>query len=463
MGHHSRREFMRHSLYGALSSAAMMSGFGRFASVSALAQSSGAANDYRALVGVFLFGGNDGNNTIMPVDTAGYGQYSTIRGALAIPQTDILPVSVGGASDRFGLHPAMPELQALWTQGKVAAVANVGTLLEPLTRDQYRNGTRKPEQLFSHSDQQLQWQAAVSEGASATGWGGRTADRTRHLNGAATFPMIISIAGTNLFVTGIDAQPVAIASNASTDPNSGNYFGLRGFNSTADSQARLNAMQGLLAIDADMTIVRSAAEMQQRSVANAAALNTAITSGRALTTQFPNTSIGNQLKQVARILAGRATLGLKRQLFFCSLGGFDTHNAQLGTQSALLQQLSQAMNAFYNATVEIGVEADTTTFTLSDFGRTLKPASGGGTDHAWGNHHVVMGGAVRGLQMYGTYPTLALGGQNDSGSEGRWIPTTSVDQYAATLAQWYGLQTSDLSYVFPNIGRFPTANLGFMA
>lgn len=461
---HSRRHFLRKSGYSALGAAALTSGFGPFGMVQrALAQGGGSATDYKALVCIFLFGGNDGNNTIVPLDTGEHTSYAQMRGELTLAKDSLLPVASPSTGGRqFGLHASLPELQSLWSQGKVAALCNVGTLVEPLTREQYRSGAsaiHRPESLFSHSDQQAQWQASLSTGQSQTGWGGRIADRTEGLNGGARFPMIVSMAGAHLFTTSTEARPLAITPGAS--------FGLQGFNNSPEAAARLAAVEQLLKTEAaepaGATLVRSADETTLQAIVNSRLLNSALGNQSALQSVFPTTSIGRQLQQVSRIVAARGALGLKRQLFFCSLGGFDTHNGQLATQASLLRQLSEAMNAFYQSTVELGIASQVTTFTLSDFGRTLKPASGGGTDHAWGSHHLIMGGAVRGGNLYGAYPTLALAGPNDAGNEGRWIPTTSVDQYAATLARWYGLAEADVPFVFPNINRFPTANLGFMS
>lgn len=458
---HTRRDFLRNAT-GALTMTALFSGLGRFSLTSALAQS-GGASDYKALVCIFLFGGNDGNNTIIPYEQNAYNQYSSVRGGLstdgglAIPRDTLLPITPANAAGQYGLHPSLSDLHPLFAEGKLAMLCNVGTLVQPLTRAQYLNpvGVKRPESLFSHSDQQEQWQTSLSIGDSATGWGGRLADKTNPLNGAATFPMVVSISGTNLFITGADSRPITV-------PSSGT-FGLSGFGTDATSQARYNAMRQLLTVDTDGTMVRGASRTTEEAIVNSQLLTTALNSAPATTTQFPTTSIGKQLQQVAKIIASRNTLGLKRQLFFCSLGGFDTHNGQIAQQQNLFGQLGLALRRFYDATVELGVSSNVTSFTLSDFGRTLKPASGGGSDHAWGSHHMIVGGAVRGGNLYGTFPTLAFGGPDDSGTEGRWIPTTAVDQYAATLASWYGLSNTDMSLVFPNIGRFATPNLGFLA
>lgn len=451
----SRRDFLRQ--LGALSAVSFASSPFHLGLMQALAADT-VASDYKALVCVFLFGGNDGNNTIVPLDTAEYNAYATIRGALALGQSSLIPIALTSSSSRYGLHPSLVDLQSIWSEKKLAVLANVGPLVEPLTKTQYLARSKSiPQSLFSHSDQQTQWQTAVSDKLSRTGWGGRLANATEGLNGSSTFPAIISTAGTNLLVTGEGTIPLAI-------PTSGG-FGLNGFTSSAAASARLSALKQLLGLDGSNTLVKATSETTADAINNSAILSPILTSTTSQVTPIfanLNTNISNQLQQVAKTIEARNTLGLKRQIFFCSLGGFDTHANQLVTQANLLGQLGAALKAFYDATVKLGVASNVTTFTLSDFGRTYKPASGGGTDHAWGNHQLIMGGAVKGGDFYGQWPTLVLAGPDDISSEGRWVPTTSVDQYIATLALWYGLNPSSLSQVLPNIGRFSNVNLSFL-
>lgn len=433
-----------------------------------------AATDYKALVCIFLNGGNDGNNLLVSLDQ--YGSYASARGVdLAIPQANLLSVSpLSGGS--FGFHPQMTEIRALFNQGRVAVVANNGPLVEPLTRTTYQNGTgKKPLQLFSHSDQIGLFQTAIANNVSQTGWGGRVADRTSALNGGATFPSNISIAGINLFLTGVDTRQLAVADSGTTLAN---VLQLTMTGSTSEVASRTTSFNELRNLDNEFKLIKAASDTRTSAIQTDIALSSV---SPTLTTVFPNTSLGRQLQQVARLIKActdpAANINMKRQVFFVQIGGFDTHSGQRATvggqpsgQDGLLLQVSQAMNAFYNATVELGLQNNITTFTLSDFSRTLQPAGSGanqvGSDHAWGNNHLVMGGAVSGNRIYGTYPTLALGGPDDTDSgaspRGRWIPTTSVEQYAATLATWYGLSSSDLTAVFPLISRFSTPSLGFM-
>ena len=464
----TRRDFLRNSVC-ALGGMALASSVESFSIVNALTPQ--AAGDYKALVCVFLNGGNDGNNMFVSLDQ--YAAYSNARAAasLAIPQASLLQVNpVGGGP--YGFNPSMPEMQALFSQGRVAMLCNNGPLVEPLSRTTYQNGTgKRPLQLFSHSDQVGIFQTAIANSVSQTGWGGRVADHTGALNGAATFPQNVSIAGINLLLTGADTRQLAIG-DSNTALNAVLPLTMTG--TTGEQASRRAAFDELRNYDNDFKLVRAANDTRASALQTRAALASV---NPALTTVFPNTSLGRQLLQIARVVKAvtdpTAGINMKRQIFFAQIGGFDTHSNQhpatLGGQDALLQQVSQAMNAFYNATVELGVQNNVTTFSLSDFGRTFQPAGSGnavGSDHAWGNHHLIMGGAVNGNRIYGTYPTLALGGPDDtdggSNPRGRWIPTTSVEQYAATLATWYGLSTSDLSAVFPLIDRFPTPNLGFM-
>ena len=470
----TRRDFLRSSTC-ALGGVALASSIDTFGVVQALTPQS--ATDYRALVCVFMNGGNDGNNLLVSLDqyngpagslTQGY---SNVRGAsgLGIAQANLLPISpVSGGS--YGLHPNMPEMQNLFNQGKLAILCNNGPLVEPLTRTTYQNGSgKKPLQLFSHSDQVQLFQTSIANTVSQTGWGGRLADRTKGLNGAATFPNNISIAGVNLLLSGVDTRQLAVA-----DSNTplGNVLELSMSGTTAERASRLASFHELRTFDNEFKLVKAANDTRSSSIQTDNALSSV---NPTLATAFPLTSLGRQLKQVALLIKActdaTAGINMKRQIFFTQIGGFDTHSAEIGGQANLLAQVSQAISAFYAATVELGIQDKVTTFTMSDFGRTLQPAGSGvnavGTDHAWGNHQLIAGGAVLGHTLYGTYPTLALGGPDDtdggSNPRGRWIPTTSVEQYAATLALWYGLPAADLPAVFPLISRFNTPNLGFLA
>jgi uncharacterized protein (DUF1501 family) len=429
-----------------------------------------AASDYRALVCVFLNGGNDGNNMFVSLDQ--YSAYSTARNAagLAIPQASFLPVSpVSGGS--YGFHPSMPEMQNLFNQGKLAMLCNNGPLVEPLTRTTYQNGTgKKPLQLFSHSDQVGLFQTAIANTVSQTGWGGRLADKTASLNGGASFPNNVSIAGVNLFLTGVDTRQLAVADSGTSLANVLILNNAPGATS-AESTSRLAAFNEMRSFDNQFKLIKAASDTRSSSIQTDNALSTVNPN---LATVFPNTGLARQLKQVALLIKActdpTAGINMKRQVFFTQIGGFDTHSAQLTGQGTLLTQVSQAINAFYSATVELGLQDKVTLFTLSDFSRTLQPSGSGaatvGSDHAWGNNHMIVGGSVMGHTLYGTYPNLTPGGPDDTDGgtspRGRWIPTTSVEQYASTLATWYGLSPTDLPAVFPLIGRFSSSNLGFM-
>jgi len=470
----TRRDFLRTSAC-ALGSTALASSIDTFGIVHALTPQ--AATDYKALVCVFLNGGNDGNNMLVSLDQyngpAGslVEGYSNVRAAsgLAIAQASLLPISpVSGGS--YGFHPNMPEMRDLFNQGKLAVLCNNGPLVEPLTRTTYQNGTgKKPLQLFSHSDQVGLFQTAIANNVSQTGWAGRLGDKTSGLNGSATFPGNISIAGVNLILTGVDTRQLAVADSGTSLAN---VLQLTMTGTSSEQASRLASFNELRTLDNNFKLVKAASDIRSSSIQTDNALSSV---NPTLATVFPNTSLGRQLKQVALLIKActdpAAGINMKRQIFFTQIGGFDTHSAEIGGQGSLLTQVSQAISAFYAATVELGVQDKVVTFTMSDFGRTLQPAGTGvnavGTDHAWGNHQLIAGGLVLGHTLYGTYPTLRLGGPDDtdggSNPRGRWIPTTSVEQYAATLATWYGLSTADLPAVFPLIGRFSTPNLGFLA
>jgi uncharacterized protein (DUF1501 family) len=452
MTHHSRRDFVRLTCCSA-ATASLVAGLSKFGLVSALAQ--GTA-DYKALVCIFLFGGNDSNNMFVPIDSAGYMNYQTIRANLALAQGSLLPLQIGSQAN-FGFHPNMPELQGLFNSQKTLAVLNnVGTLVQPTTRANYKSFHGLPENLFSHSDQQDQWQTSQLAGLPNAGWAGKVADKINPtFNTSAQFPPILSVAGNTIFCTGDVTRPFTMSP--------GSTPGLQGFDSSAAGQARLMGVQNLLTLDTGISLVQAASTVTGQSVQQGVLLSSALKNIPAIQTVFPaKNGLASQLKQVAQVIAARSALGINRQIFFCSLGGFDTHADQLGAQQGLLTQLSQALAAFYGATQELGVANNVTSFTLSEFSRTFQPGSNNGTDHAWGGHQIILGGAVKGNALYGTFPTLSLGGPDDTGSNGRWIPSTSVDQYAATLASWFGVAAADLPSIFPNLANFPTSNLGFL-
>lgn len=449
---------------------------------------------YKALVLVYMAGGNDGNNMVIPnhssTSISNYAAYSAARSAqgLAIPQAQLLPISVpamGGLT--YGLHPNLGPvtgqpnngIHELWAQGKMAIVTNVGNLVRPMTKAQYQNGSiQKPYQLFSHSDQVAQSQTSVANTQSFTGWGGRLSDKMTPLQSPAPnnplIPMITSIAGAQLFTAGQTTLPMAI-----NDSNTSlaNVLNPAGFTNTGGA-ARKVSWDQLRTYDLDSNYIKAASNVTDLAIQ----ANNALQVTQEVTVTFPNTSIGRQLKQIARLIKERNDLRIQRQVFYCQIGGFDTHNNQLGGHTNLFTQFSQAVRAFYEEMIVQGVSESVTTFTLSDFGRTFNPAGSGttvGSDHAWGNHMFVIGGSVLGGNFYGMptangtpFPTLTIGASgpddtdSNSSARGRWIPTTSVEQYAATLAKWYGLpqDPQTLASVFPNIGNFnlTTNNLAFL-
>lgn len=414
---------------------------------------SAAGTEYKSLVCVFLFGGNDCNNMIVPLGAEQYRDYSRARGGLALPQASLLPITApGGAA--YGLHPRLADLQQLFTRKKLAVVANVGMLTRPTTRDQYRQRAAPlPSNLFSHSDQQTQWQSSYPDTSSRTGWGGRAADFAQQHNTDRGFTAV-SLSGNTIFLEGKEARPALVAV--------GGVTGLSGFNDTPPSQARLRGFLDLLNINEGSALVQILNDTALEGLRISQVLSAATSGASGLATRFPATTLGRQLESVARIIRMRGDLGVNRQVFFCSLGGFDTHINQLATHDSLLNQLGPALAAFHTATQELGVENQVTAFTESEFGRTLQPSSGAGSDHGWGSHHVIVGGAVKGGDVYGQFPVVATGGPDDATGRGVWVPTTSVDQYAASLATWFGMDEAALAELLPNLANFPQQNLGFL-
>ncbi len=458
LGRHSRREFLRR--------AAVTAGAGFAApwalDLASLASAAPAGNDYRALVCLFMYGGNDNYDTFIPNDPAGYAAYRTARAEIGRPAESILPLSpVGGfgGSGTFGLAPELQGLKDVFDEGSLAVVANVGTLIRPLDKASYELRSNRPPQLFSHNDQQSFWQSSSPEGAT-TGWGGRLGDALLDANDAAAFTCV-SLAGNAVMMTGRDATQYQMSSNGAT----------RLRTDTFRFDPVMAGLREIMELQPPQLFPASYSAVSRRALGAADDLSAAISSvedRHDFNAMFPSNS-GNrdmdramsQLKMVAKMItAGRDSLGLRRQVFFVSMGGFDNHDALLDRHRLLLTGLNGSMSAFHRATRQLGVANEVTTFTASDFGRTLS-SNGDGSDHGWGAHHLVMGGAVRGARVYGAVPTVGVDGPDDVG-RGRLLPTTSVDQYAATLSRWMGAGSSELDVILPNISNFDGVDLGFM-
>ncbi|HEY3841093.1 MAG TPA: DUF1501 domain-containing protein [Bryobacteraceae bacterium] len=444
----SRRDFLRLGCR-TISTLGAAAAFGQAGLVSAKAQTT---NGYKALVCIFFFGGNDGNNLLIPADDSvsnhTYTMYKNVRQNLAIAQASLAPLS--GSS--FAVHPSLAPIAPLFANKQLALVANVGTLVQPLTRATYLappSQTLVPVNLFSHSDQQSEWQNSVPQGGVSTGWEGRLADRI-FASATPTFPPSIGVGGSALQLVG---------QNQATQPAAINLSGFSLLAPAADPGT--TALQNMLNLASGVTLIQGAQNSMNNAISVAKAVDAAVNSSTPVGT-FPNSDIGSQLQQVAQIIQVQAKLGATRQIFFCSQGGFDTHSDQLPQQSQLMGNLAAALVAFNNAMNTLGQTNNVTVFTESEFSRTFQPNGNAGTDHAWGSHHIVMGGAVQGGQVYGTYPTLALSGPDDSGDRGNWVPTTATDQYGAALANWFGMQAADASYVFPNLAKFSNGPLKFI-
>ena len=416
----------------------------------------GTFDDYRALVCVFMFGGNDSFNMLVPNTTAEYQAYATSRQNLAIDQSALLPITSASQSmSEYGLHPSMGGVKGLFDSGSAAFVTNVGPLVEPTTKEAYFNGSVVlPPQLFSHNDQQDQWTSLRGNAQSSTGWAGRMADLIRSGVTEQQMATNASLFGANLLQSADETVAYVMGP--------GGPIQFEGFSTDPESilfQQR-EAFQRIITAQYGTVYERGFAAVQQRAINAADVVTAAIDSAPPINAVFPQSQLGVQLQTVARLIAVRDRLQMKRQIFFVATGGFDTHDNQVNDQPGLLGGISDAITAFHAATMELGVENSVTTFTQSDFGRTLT-SNGDGTDHAWGGNQLVVGGAVNGQELYGNYPLLAIDGPEDV-SGGRMIPSTSADQYAATLARWFGIPDADLGVVAPNLVNFAERDLGFM-
>ncbi len=445
----NRRSLIR---YASLATGGHLAGLRPFGVLNAFAQAAQTQN-YKALVCIFLFGGNDANNTLVPFDSVGYNNYASLRGPLALPQSQLLQLA---SMPNYSLHGSLPEVRQLIDSGVGALVANVGTLVQPTTRATVAAKLNLPANLFSHSDQQLQWQNAAQTAVTSTGWAGRMSDLLgSSFNSSASIPMITSVFGDTLFCDGQSTTPLAVIP--------GNPAGVSCGEGAQECAVRQTLAQSFLSFASGLSLVQAENVITQNAYQYANVLTQALSAASPMATVFPaNNPFAAQLQQIAQLMQVRSSFGVNRQIFFAGVGNFDTHANQFGQQSLLLAQFSSAISAFYQATQELGIANQVTSFTMSDFSRAFQPNSNSGSDHGWGSHHLVVGGAVQGAKLYGTFPTLALGGPDDSDANGRWIPSTGSVQYAATLASWFGVSTAQLSTIFPNLGAFSSANLGFV-
>ena len=405
-------------------------------------------DEYRALVCILLAGGNDSFNMLIPSDAQEYNDYAAIRGDLALDQGSLLPLASSGIPGRsFAIHPGMSEVQGLYDQGNLAFIAGVGTLVEPIALSQYEAGAALvPLGLFSHADQIAQWQTALPDQRSVTGWGGRLADALSELNSSQQISMNISVAGSNLFQNGANAVEFSVSPAGGALTIEG-YEGDSFFN-----QLRTVGIDSLMNDRYKNLFEVAYADRMRSAIDSNKVFEQALAAVPPLTTVFAGDGLSQSLQMVARTMSAREELGMKRQTFFVLLGGWDHHDETINNQAAMLPLVSQALAELYDATVEMGIADQVTTFTISDFGRTLT-SNGRGSDHGWAGNQIVMGGAVKGAKIYGDYPSLYSGNALDVG-RGRLIPGTSVDEYFAELALWAGVEPSALDIVLPNIDRF---------
>ena len=453
----SRRQFLGQASCAAITASPLLSTLFNLKMAGNLSAAPG--EDYRALVCIFLAGGNDSFNMLIPTEASSYGGYTAARSNLALTRESILPLSGKDGAGHYGVHPGMPEVQSLYNSEKLAFVANVGTLVEPTNLAGFNNNSaRLPVGLFSHSDQIMHWQTSIPDQRSPYGWAGRMADILHAENNTSPVSMNISLAGTNTFQSGQNSVSYDITQDGNCSVVMESFPGNETF-----AEISKTAVKSLMDIQYKNLFQKTFATINSRSIDAAQSFADAV-SEISVKTAFSPTALSQSLKMVARTIGARKNLTTKRQTFFIMYGGWDHHDELLNSHAAMLPVVSKAMGEFDRSLTELGVSNQVTTFTASDFARTLS-SNGRGSDHAWGSNQMVMGGAVRGGTVYGEYPDLTPKNPLDTG-RGRLIPTTSTDEYFAELALWFGVQPGDLPSVFPNLNRFYTVGsenpIGFL-
>ena len=419
------------------------------------------ANSYKALVCILLSGGNDSYNMLVPRGQSEYNDYATVRTNMALTQNSLLPINpLNPDGKSYGLHPNLPKVQQLFENENLAFIANCGALVRPTTMTDYNTANKLPFGLFSHSDQANHWQTSVPQDRQAVGWGGRLADLLNNNNSNPNVSMSISLNGTNLFQRGNTVQSYSANHN-----DNGSTLINGSTNTNFYNTLKRQTLDDILEQSYQNTLEKAYANMISGSKTNSIEFDAAVAAGTPISIPFGTDSFSRRMKMTARIIAAHSNLGATNQTFFIQMSGYDTHDSNMEDHAALMATLDNALHDFYSAMESIGMSNNVTTFTISDFGRKLV-SNGDGTDHAWGGHAMVMGGAVKGKKIYGQYPNLYLGAPLDTGG-GRFIPTTSTDEYFAELASWFGASTSDLEYILPNLSNFWTpsqggAPIGFM-
>ena len=444
----NRRSFLQTASWAALT---QLSGLSPLRSISALAQSS-SANDYKALICLFLRGGNDSNNMIVPLSTPDFSSYSAARGPLTIPQTTLIPLKELG----YGLHPAFGNLGRAFAQGNAAMIANVGPLVQPTTAAQYKKAqVSLPDSLMSHQDQQQVWESGGYHSGVGTGWAGLLSDSLSTSYNAGNLPMVTLLGDATNFGRGKSTAPFSAPGSSRQE----------GFWCSAGGSCgpRSASQQQLLTFNTGVDIIQQDQLVFQQAFKYNSFYNSVLADATPLQTSFPaSCGLAPALQTIATMIKLRNQIGARRQVFLLNFGSFDTHASQLATQQALFAQVDQAIAIFSNAMQELGVFNDVALFTASDFARTLQYNGSLGTDHSLGVHHFVVGGAVKGGSLFGTFPNLQLNGPDDIDGGGRWAPTTALSQYVATLASWFGVPTAALPMILPGLSNFNTANLGFI-
>ncbi len=460
--HFSRRHFLKQASCAAIGSTTLLSTLTNLKFINAASISNSSViggSDYKAMVCILMSGGNDSFNMLVPTESGAYNTYRETRSNLALAKDSLLPLN----NTALGVHPSMGPVQELFNQGQLSMISNIGTLIAPVTKQEAMDfESSLPLGLFSHADQAQQWQTSIPNDRSSVGWGGRVADMMQDVNDNRELSINISVSGSNLFQTGsttveyaLDPSNGAVGILEYNDPNGNAFWKLR--DKAIDNM--IDAHYDDIYKKAYIDVIKNSRDVQQEV---AEALNTA----PFLDDLFSDNDFSIALRTIAKTIATRDKLGMKRQIFFVDYDKWDHHDEVLETQAEMLDVLAKGLSEFNAALDRISANDCVTTFTSSEFGRTLT-SNGQGTDHAWGGNVMVMGGPVKGGKVYGEYPSLELGGNQDLGknatsSNGIMIPTTSVDAYFAELALWFGVSASELKTIFPNIGNFYDTGSGDM-